>query len=353
MLDFIGGLELSRLFYEEEVKPILSAACPNLVYAAALIGPGSEVLGYDTPLSTDHDWGPRLLLFLAERDDATLAPEIDRALQERLPSTFRGYRTRFALSHNDTPGSPHHRVAVHVARHYFAARLGCDPSAELRMADWLSAPEQILLELTAGAVYHDGYGEVSALRARLAYYPRDVWLYRMAMQWRRVAQQEAFVGRAGDVGDELGSQLIAAGIARDLMRVCFLIERRYAPYDKWFGMAFNRLSCGPSLDALLRSVLRAHDWRTREARLADAYAAVLTLHNRLGVTPPIATMVAPYYDRPYLVVHGGRVVDTLLAAIEDPAVRALPACGAIDQLSDSIDFLGHNELRGQLRSLYG
>lgn len=51
----------------------------------------------------------------------------------------------------------------------------------------------------------------------------------MAMQWRRVAQRKFFVGRAGDVGDEVGSALGAAAIARDLMRLCFLVERRYPP----------------------------------------------------------------------------------------------------------------------------
>lgn len=54
MPDFIPGLQLSEAFYREAVRPILDAAFPGLVYAAALIGNGSDVLGYDTPRSTDH-----------------------------------------------------------------------------------------------------------------------------------------------------------------------------------------------------------------------------------------------------------------------------------------------------------
>ena len=47
-----------------------------LPYAAALVGGGSQVLGYDTPMSTDHDWGPAVTLFLPE-DEAGRASTSD------------------------------------------------------------------------------------------------------------------------------------------------------------------------------------------------------------------------------------------------------------------------------------
>jgi hypothetical protein len=266
-------------------------------------------------------------------------------LHERLPATFLGW---------DTAAGPpgHEGVQVTTIRAFFSGHLGFDPAGGLQPADWLLAPQQTVLELTAGAVFHDGFGELTALRANLAYYPRDVWLYLMAAQWRRVDQLEPFVGRTGDVGDEAGSMLIAASIIRDLMRLCFLLERRYAPYSKWFGTAFARLACGPGLLPLFRSVLLSDDWRTREARLADAYAAVIALHNGLGVTPPMETAVSPFYSRPYLVPHSGTIVEALLAAISDPVVRALPICGSVDQLSDSTDLLDTPGVRGHLRALY-
>ena len=67
---FIAGLELNRLFYQEVVGPLIAAQFPDLAYSAALIGYGSDVLGYDTALSTDHEWGPRLWLFLDGGDEA-------------------------------------------------------------------------------------------------------------------------------------------------------------------------------------------------------------------------------------------------------------------------------------------
>jgi hypothetical protein len=45
--------------------------------------------------------------------------------------------------------------------------------------------------------------------------------------------------RAGFVGDELGSALIGSRLVRDIMNLCFLLEKQYAPYPKWFGTAFQ------------------------------------------------------------------------------------------------------------------
>lgn len=274
------------------------------------------------------------------------------ALEAALPERFRGYPVRLRHSHEAPAAPPRQRVEVHTARRFFAAYLGFDPTADLGPDKWLTTPEQTLLELTAGAVYHDDLGELTALRARLAYYPRDVWLYRMAAQWQRVAQQEAFMGRAGDVGDEIGSALVATGIVRDLMRLCFSMERRYAPYSKWFGTAFAQLRCAPALTPILRGVLLAAQWHERETRLAEAYAAVVALHNALEITAPIEATVSRYYDRPYLVIHADHLAGALRAAIEDPALRALPLYGGVDQLSDSTDFLGPADVRQRVRALY-
>src|SRR5205814_1131429 len=50
---FLPGLELSRALYEEAVRPILEEAHPDLRYAAARVGSGSEVLGFDSSRSAD------------------------------------------------------------------------------------------------------------------------------------------------------------------------------------------------------------------------------------------------------------------------------------------------------------
>ena len=62
---FVSGLELSAALYTA-VEPILRRHFPGLVYAAARIARGSDVLGFDDERSTDHYWGPLLELFVSD-----------------------------------------------------------------------------------------------------------------------------------------------------------------------------------------------------------------------------------------------------------------------------------------------
>jgi hypothetical protein len=80
---FVPGVRLAGEFYTELVRPLLEAEFPGLPYAAALVGAGSEVLGFDTERSTDHDWGPRLLVFLDDEEAERLGGTIDEMLGRR------------------------------------------------------------------------------------------------------------------------------------------------------------------------------------------------------------------------------------------------------------------------------
>jgi len=96
MTRFIPGLQLSEQFHKEVVRPLLKSEFLNLEYSAGLIGSGSEVLGFGTLQSTDHCWGPRLLLFLHGADHRKSGKRISSVLSEKLPHTFRGYSTNFS-----------------------------------------------------------------------------------------------------------------------------------------------------------------------------------------------------------------------------------------------------------------
>ena len=95
MPNFIPGLRLSELFYAEAARPILETLFPQISHSAALLGWGSEVLGYDDIQSSDHHWGPRFLLFLSPEHHQKYKNAIRQALSDNLPHRFRGYSTNF------------------------------------------------------------------------------------------------------------------------------------------------------------------------------------------------------------------------------------------------------------------
>jgi hypothetical protein len=360
--DFVPGLDLSRRFYSEAVRPILAREVPNLPHSSALMGYGSDVLGFDTPQSTDHNWGPRLQLFLSPEDLGQQRDRIDLALREQLPHTFLGYPVNFSPPDPDDGGTQimeaieagpvRHMVEIETVPAYFRRYLGVELDAELGPVDWLVLPQQQLLEFTAGAVFHDGLGALEPARRRFAWYPHDVWLYRMAAQWARIGEEEALVGRAGQVGDDLGSRIVATRIVRDLMLLAFLQERRYAPYSKWLGTAFNRLKCADRLSPTLGAALAAQTWPVRERALGQAYQLVVAAHNDLGVTPPVDPSLRPFFNRPFQVLFAERFASALRSVIEDEQLRDLPRVGGLDQFTDCTDLTEDPSLAARLHVVY-
>jgi hypothetical protein len=337
----IQGVELSRRFHAEVVGPWLARAFPGLRYAAALIGYGSELLGFDDEMSRDHNWGPRVWLYVSEADFAASADAVVARFVADAPQTFLnipiGFFSRPHLS-IDSPGrrgDPRHGLEVRTLEADLRELAALAPDEPRDALGWLALAEQRLLALTAGEVFHDDDGRLTALRERLAWFPRDVWLYKLASQWRRLAEEQTFVGRAGLVGDDLGSRVIAARLVRDVMRMTFLIERRYAPYPKWFGTAFARLPSAPALSPLLDRALTAPDWISREAALAGAYLALARLHQARGLPGMFEPRLRAFFERPFMVINAEEIMTAIRAEIAGPTLRTLPVIGSLDQVTDS------------------
>ena len=144
---FVPGLQLSGQFYGERVAPVLSAAFPGLRYSAALLGRGSEVLGFDDEMSMDHDWNPRVQLFVGSGDLVERGEAIEDCLRRDVPGEFRG-----------RPVS----VSVFSVGGYFEEQLAIDVRGDIEARDWLTLPEHRLRMLTAGKVFHDEVGLVAA-----------------------------------------------------------------------------------------------------------------------------------------------------------------------------------------------
>jgi hypothetical protein len=301
----MNGIEISRRYYLDEVAPGLG----GVPHAAALLGNGSEVLGYDDDVSADHDFGPRVQIFYPRGGGGETVEE------------------------------------------FFSGWLGFDPGRGVSAADWLLTPTQILAGLTRGAVFHDPEGELARYRAALEWYPDDVWRYALAAGWLKVGQEQAFVGRAGSTGDDLGSRIVAARIARELVRLAFLVERRWAPYSKWLGRAFTELKVAAEMGPPLSAALGAADWRERERLICLAGSVVAAATNELGLCPPVDPAPRRFHERDIRVLDAERFTTALTGPITDVALRRvldrvglrqgavgrLP--GTVDQAVDSTDVL--------------
>src|SRR4026209_1356167 len=104
-------MKLSESFFTECVRPIIERNFPSLEYSAGLIGSGSEVLGFATEMSSDHDWGSRVIIFLDEDDPDDVSALLKQVLSEQLPPTYSDYATS---------------VQIHTIRKYLLGYLGYD-----------------------------------------------------------------------------------------------------------------------------------------------------------------------------------------------------------------------------------
>lgn len=162
------------------------------------------------------------------------------------------------------------------------------------------------------------------------------------------------MGRAGSSGDEIGAAIIASRLVRDIMMLCFLMEKQYVCYPKLFGKAFGRLKCAEVLAPVLREIQLAQTWEDRERHFPFAWELVSAMHNALGITEPVQMTYASFKGRPYKVC-GGPLFEAIRARINDPelAQLAIHGCfGGIDQVSDNTNILDNTRWRPIFRRLY-
>ena len=282
----------------------------------------------------------------------------------RSPPQVGGWTTRVApvaadgtrgLGDTAATGPVDHRVDILTVDELLHRLLGpVDPRGPMTAADWLVVPQQRLLSLTAGAVFHDDLG-LEAVRERLSWYPHDVWLYQQAAAWSAIGQDEHLAPRAGMAGDDLGSRLVTARVCRTAVLLAFLQERRYAPYDKWLGVALARIDSTAPLRSALAATLAAVQWEERQRRLGDVLVELVRRHNALGLTAPAPETTTAFHGRPFEVVDGAAIARRLTQAVTDPEVRGLverPLVGGIDLVTTSTDLTGDLGRTEALRRLY-
>lgn len=240
------GLELSRLFYEEAVKPLLEADFAELMprIAAGLSGEGSQCFGFDDEISQDHDWGASICLWLTAEDYARYGQSLQQALYN-LPRGFRGYPVSWV------PG----RNGVLEIGAFYKKYLAVDAVPQT-IGQWLHIPEHHLAVATNGEVFADPFGQFSAVREELKKgYPEDIRKKLLAGRCMNMAQSGQYnYPRVLSRGDKTAALLTEAEFIRNACSAVYLLNNRYAPFYKWMAHGLKTL---PNLGQAVAEKLEA------------------------------------------------------------------------------------------------
>ncbi len=248
----ITGMELCRRYYEEYGRPMIAGkfhAYESRI-AVGLVGKGSDCFGFDDVLSQDHDFGPRFVMWVTKKVYDEIGEELQEAY-DKLPNQFLGV-DRIETFHGKD------RSGVMIIEEFYKNLLGFDLVGMLAhnhedtasgkesldtIKCWLSVQEYGLAAAVNGEVFRDDEGIFTQYRKLLsAYYPKAVW-------YRKVAQTCALFSQSGQYnlprmrrrGQLVSAELAKAECAKQAMKLYYLLNRKYAPHDKWLykGMPEN------------------------------------------------------------------------------------------------------------------
>ena len=248
----LTGMELCRRYYEEYGRPMIAGkfhAYESRI-AVGLVGKGSDCFGFDDVLSQDHDFGPRFVMWVTKKVYDEIGEELQEAY-DKLPNQFLGV-DRIETFHGKD------RSGVMIIEEFYKNLLGFDLVGMLAhnhedtasgkesldtIKCWLSVQEYGLAAAVNGEVFRDDEGIFTQYRKLLsAYYPKAVW-------YRKVAQTCALFSQSGQYnlprmrrrGQLVSAELAKAECAKQAMKLYYLLNRKYAPHDKWLykGMPEN------------------------------------------------------------------------------------------------------------------
>lgn len=224
----VNGMRLSMQYYEL-CRPLLMQDIPDLMAEAAigLVGEGSECFGMDDQYSRDHDFGPAFCIWLPRGILAACSSRLEAALLE-LPREYCGFPSRMASAMGMG------RVGPMAVEDFYAFFTGLDhPPSDWR--EWLQIPEYQLAAATNGEVFEDNNGIFSQWRQILLdFYPRDVWLKKIAARVMAMAQAGQYnLPRVLKRGDVAAAFLAAARFSEAALGFVYLLNRKYMPFYKW------------------------------------------------------------------------------------------------------------------------
>lgn len=219
-------LYLCKQYYLEVARDKIQQTFPYYFsrMAIGLVGYGSECLGFDDCLSTDHDFGPGFCIWLTDEDYDAIGNDLQQ-LYDQLPKTYHGY-TRITSKHGDG------RVGVFKIKDFYYQFVGEIPYTPLQ---WIHIPVHGLMLATNGLIFEDSLQEFTKIRQHLLqYYPEDVRIKKIVTQIAKMAQSGQYnYARLMQRQEYVASEIAITEFMEACMACIYLLNRCYYPFYKW------------------------------------------------------------------------------------------------------------------------
>jgi hypothetical protein len=267
------GSELSQAFFAECLLPLIRTHDPGLEQemAAGVFGMGSDAAGLDDDFSREHHWGPRCNIVLSDPLEARCA-ELETFLRERAPKTFHDYPV-YHLKANRCG------VTVETVSQFFQDMVG-QAEAPQEPSGWFALTEADLFHVTGGQVFYDGPGEFTRRRTGFATYPDSIWRKKLA-DWCvfLVGHGVYNINRARQRQDGMTASIYFGVTIKRVLEMGHLLNRTYAPYNKWLHRSFQRLPhFSGAAQPLLDHAIATTSW---EERCLDLIRVAVLINNEL------------------------------------------------------------------------
>ncbi|MEW6756031.1 MAG: DUF4037 domain-containing protein [Candidatus Latescibacterota bacterium] len=274
-----------RAYFEETVLPLIARLHPEVLPAMSLRVEGSAGEGLDDRLS-DVD----ATLFLPRDLWQMRGGQLQLALLHALPPLVAHPYGPASSCHQ--PGSWHAFHHSEISVHPWSELL--DGQAEGVLAGqqevpWERVPMEELLQLQSHPVLVDARGVLARLQEMTApdRYPHRLWVKSLMDELAGVLGEPHDLEKAVRRARPLEAQMILGALLPRLLRIVFLLNRRYYPWRRRLFDHFHQLPVGPPelLPDLL--ILQA------EGDCSARAAAVARIAQRLGELVLESGMLTP------------------------------------------------------------
>lgn len=260
--DALKGMKLSKDYYEMFGKKAFHKFIKEhdielSEIAFAKVGEGSECFGFDDVLSKDHDFGPGFCVFVTRKQYEAYGSLLEK-IYDGLPEHFRGFSKPKKLE-----GKP--RNGIIVIEDFFARILSLNKAETEYLMEHHTLTEEIWLRLedwqlrtvTNGEIFEGKTAVFGEIYQNLKNgYPETVRKRKLSQLLGMICQTGQYnYQRLMIRNDIYGAELMLHRFCENVIRFLYLINKQYAPHDKWLMKEAEGLEKGQNILEITKELM--------------------------------------------------------------------------------------------------